>query len=193
MADKDVPTDRRGLMITNGSGGVQKGEDRGSGIEMAQRFMSILCPTNDARRLLSEAQDMLPCVGQLTVILAEPDMDSAELQSAFDLFRMPESWSLLFSSAQKVRGDALGTGISAIRRRRWSARPFGWYRWGGLQLWPSCRHISRQAPIPDKDSMTLSLDNFDEIRRLKAEIAEGDEGSLLPVSRWVCPGTWGNS
>ncbi|CAE7679050.1 unnamed protein product [Symbiodinium sp. CCMP2456] len=97
VRDEDVPVDKGGHLITNGAGAVVKiKQEHGRAVE-AQRFISVLCPTNDAMRLLPGAQDKLPYIGQLTALMAEKDsylvLDSEDLQSAFNLFRMPLEWA----------------------------------------------------------------------------------------------------
>ena len=108
VKDEDVPVDKRGHLITNGAGGVAKSKVQGGVTVEMQRFISILCPTNDAMRLLPGAQDTLPYIGQLAAVLAEKDsylvLDSEDLHSAFNLFRMPPAWAPYFSFAKKVRG-----------------------------------------------------------------------------------------
>ncbi|CAE6969390.1 unnamed protein product [Symbiodinium sp. CCMP2592] len=106
---KKVPVDRRGHLITNGAGAVAKTKVVGGRTEM-------------------------------TAVLAEKEsylvIDSEDLQSAFNLFRLPLSWAPLFSFAKKA----------------------------GCDLNPGDTHT------------ILYLDNFDEVRYLKEEIAEKEAG-----------------
>ncbi|CAE7227472.1 unnamed protein product [Symbiodinium sp. CCMP2592] len=195
VKDEDVPVDRRGFLITNGPGGVAKNKVQdGVTVEM-QRFISILCPTNEAMRLLPGAQDSLPYVGQLTAILAEKDsyltLDSEDLHSAFNLFRMPPAWAPYFSFAKKVRGDALGLSARIEVRPGLTVVPMGWTSAVTLiQAAAAIRHISyeiarvpsfgdvsKDRPLPSEGPLTvLYLDNFDELRYLKKEIAEAEAG-----------------
>ena len=64
VKDEDVPVDKGGHLITNGAGGVAKNKVQGGVTVEMQRFISILCPTNDAMRLLPGAQDTLPYIGR---------------------------------------------------------------------------------------------------------------------------------
>ena len=77
-----------------------------------QRFISILCPTNDAMRLLPGAQDTQPYIGQLTAVLAEKDsylvLDSENLTRPLISSKCRLPGAPYFSFAKKVRGDALG-------------------------------------------------------------------------------------
>ena len=130
VRDEDIPTDKRGHLITNGAGAVVKLKHEAGRTIEAQRFISILCPTNDAMRLLPGAQDKLPYIGQLTALVAEKDsylvLDSEDLQSAFNLFRMPLEWAPMFSFAQKVKGDALGGSAHTMLRPALRVVPMGW-------------------------------------------------------------------
>ncbi|CAE7232215.1 unnamed protein product [Symbiodinium sp. CCMP2592] len=194
VREEDIPQDRRGHLITNGAGGVAKVKmDGGTRVE-AQRFISILCPTNDAMRLLPGAQDTLPYIGQLTGVLAEKDsylvLDSEDLQSAFNLFRLPEQWAPFFSFSQKVRGDALGGSSHTMLRPGLRVVPMGWTSAVTL-VQAAIRHIAytiakipphgnvtMNAALPESETKTvLYLDNFDEIRHLKKEIAADQVGA----------------
>ena len=78
---------------------------------LLQRFTSVLIPTNKMMMDGSSgAQDMLPYVGQLTALHLAPDeelfMESEDLQSAFNLFRVPPQWSPYFAYSRKVHGSA---------------------------------------------------------------------------------------
>ena len=70
--------------------------------------ISILCAMNEAMRLLPGAQDSLPYIGQLTAVLAEKDsylvVDSEDLQSAFNLFKLPMVWPLTSASQRRFAG-----------------------------------------------------------------------------------------
>ncbi|CAE7940374.1 unnamed protein product, partial [Symbiodinium necroappetens] len=46
--DREVPRDKQGHLITNGAGAVVKMKKEGGRDVEAQRFISVLCPTNDA-------------------------------------------------------------------------------------------------------------------------------------------------
>ena len=194
--DREIPRDKQGHLITNGAGAVVKMKEGGRDVE-AQRFISVLCPTNDAMRLLPGAQDKLPYIGQLTAILAERDsylvLDSEDLQSAFNLFRMPLEWAPMFSFAQKVRGDALGGSRTATLRPALRVVPMGWTSAVTL-IQAAIRHIAYSiAKIPPHGDVTMDqelpsggamtvlyLDNYDEIRHLKKELAEKEAGEPSP-------------
>ncbi|CAE7375548.1 unnamed protein product [Symbiodinium sp. CCMP2592] len=177
VRDEDIPVDKRGHLITNGAAGVLKTKVKDGRTVELQRFISILCPTNDAMRLLPGAQDTLPYIGQLTAVMAEKDsylvLDSEDLQSAFNLFRMPPRWAGFFAFAKKVRGDALGLSRDVEVRPGLTVVPMGWTSAVTL-IQAAIRFIAydigKDRPIPESDARTvLYLDNFDELRRKPAQ------------------------
>ncbi|CAE7806385.1 unnamed protein product [Symbiodinium sp. CCMP2592] len=171
VRDEDIPVDKRGHLITNGAGGVRKTKEKdGKTIEL-QRFISILCPTNDAMRLLPGAQDTLPYIWQLPAVMAEKDsylvLDSEDLQSAFNLFRMPPRWAGFFAFAKKVRGDALGLSRDVEVRPGLTVVLMGWTSAVTL-IQAAIRFISYDiGKVP----------SLGDVRHLKKEIAEGEERS----------------
>ena len=134
-------------------------------------------------------------MGQLTAILAKENdylaIDSEDLHSAFNLFRMSKTWALFFSFGKKVRGDALGGSTHEKLRLALAVVPMGWTSAVTL-IQAAIRHIAysiakiprqgdinKDDPLPDVDDLTvLYLDNFDELPRLRKEIAESQQGSL---------------
>ena len=67
----------------------------GGVVQKLQRFISVLIPTNEHMGDLPGGQDTLPYTGQLTALYMEPGqelyLDSEDLSSAFNLFRVPET------------------------------------------------------------------------------------------------------
>ena len=106
VRDEDLYKDVDGHYVVNGAGGVIKRKVvDGKEVEL-QRFISILVPTNEHSLELPGEQDSLPYVGQLTGIVLDETSDlymySEDFTSAFNLFRVPESWSVHFAFAKKV-------------------------------------------------------------------------------------------
>lgn len=65
-----------------------------------QRFISIFVPLNSVSKKIQGDEATLPYVGQVN-LLQIPDqyeivIDSEDMASAFNLFRMPEGWRGLF-------------------------------------------------------------------------------------------------
>ena len=110
--DADVPKDRSGHLVVNGAGGVTKVKTINGKEVTLQRFISVLIPTNEMMMELPGAQDTLPYVGQLTALHLAPDEDlyleSEDLQSAFNLFRVPPCWSPSSPMPERCLGELLG-------------------------------------------------------------------------------------
>ena len=84
-----------------------------------QRFISNFIPINEFLETLPGDQDFLPYVAQLGLILLEEGqtllIESEDLTSAFNLFRMPDAWLPYFSYAKKVAGRLLGSSEEWVR------------------------------------------------------------------------------
>ena len=110
--------DHKGRFIINGDGTVMELKKvQGTEIE-AQRLNPILCPMSDAMQFLHGPRDTLPNIGQSTAVMAEKDsysvLDSEYRQSAHSLFRLPLSSARPFTSAEKVKGDAVMAWTPAV-------------------------------------------------------------------------------
>ena len=187
VRDEDLFKDVDGHYVVNGAGGVSKKKMVG-GIEVElQRFISILVPTNEHSIPLPGDQDTLPYVGQLTGIVLEEDKDlyihSEDFTSAFNLFRVPESWSPHFAFGKKVKASAFGGSPDAWVRPAMAVVPMGWHSAVTL-VQAAVRHIvfnlarvprmtsvEKGKPLPeagDGDSLTVVyLDNYDELKVMR--------------------------
>ena len=71
----------------------------------AQRFISIMYPINAVTVPLAGSQETLPYRGQPTGIMLEEDeslyVESEDLQSAFNIFSVPDQWLPFFSYSSK--------------------------------------------------------------------------------------------
>lgn len=112
VSDDDVPRDRGGHLITNGAAAVAKEKQVNGQLTQCQRFISVMCPINAVTEVVAGAQQTLPYIGQLTGLLVEEDetlvLDSEDLQSAFNLFSLPEQWLPYMAYSRKVYGSAMG-------------------------------------------------------------------------------------
>eukprot|EP00434_Breviolum_minutum_P013419 symbB.v1.2.011826.t1/scaffold804.1/size161093/3 len=154
-----------------------------------QRFISILVPTNAATTPIEGAQDTLPYIGTLSALMLEEDemlyLDSEDLQSAFNLFSVPDQWLGYFAYSKKVDGQAFGLPAGKMVRPALSVVPMGWHSAVGV-VQEAVRHlvferagvskatsVEKGEPIPDTKSLAVVyLDNFDEITILKQVAAE---------------------
>ena len=161
--DKDVPTDKRRFAITNGAGAVPKVKVVGGREDVGQSFISILCPMNDALRILPGAQDSLPYIGQLTAVVADPDsylvLDSEDLQSPV---QNAEGLASVFCVHARSQRRCFGDPAA-----RCCDRPMGWTSAVTLTQ-AAVRHIAysvanvpsrgdvrKDAPLPDEGSHTI--------------------------------------
>lgn len=157
----------------------------------SQRFISIMCPVNEILQLLPGSQDRLPYISQLAGVLCGPDeylvVDSEDLESAFNLFRVPPGWVPFFAYSKKVQGDALGGSKAEWVRPGLCVLPMGWssavtlaqaairhltYTIAGIS---SSGDVAKDRPLPAENDLTvLYLDNFDEIRILRKDLADAE-------------------
>lgn len=189
VSDDSVPRDRSGHLITNGAGAVKKEKVIEGKVHQCQRFISILVPTNAATTPIEGAQDTLPYIGTLSALMLEEDemlyLDSEDLQSAFNLFSVPDQWLGYFAYSKKVDGKAFGLPAGKLVRPALSVIPMGWHSAVGV-VQEAVRHlvfdrakvnretsVEKGSPLPDTKTMSVVyLDNFDEITILKQVAVE---------------------
>eukprot|EP00435_Cladocopium_sp_Y103_P054971 s63_g18.t1 len=182
--DGCVPWDRSGHLITNGAGAVFKEKIIDGRVVAAQRFISILCPINSVTMPIIGDQETLPYIGQLSGILLEEHeslyLESEDLQSAFNLFAVPDRWLGFFSYSKKVDGAALGLQSGVQVRPALSVVPMGWHSAVGLvqqavrdlifnksQI-PRALSAEKGRPLPPgKNFVVVYLDNYDEIEIIR--------------------------
>ena len=187
-----VPRDRSGHLVTNGAGAVKKEKVIDGKLVECQRFISILVPTNAVTSPILGAQDTLPYIGTMAGLMLQEDetllLDSEDLQSAFNLFAMPDEWLGLFAYSKKVDGAAFGLEPGKMVRPALSVVPMGWHSAVGLvqeavrnlvferSKVPRSRSIEKGLPLPaGKNFAVVYLDNFDEITVLKKFSRELEE------------------
>ena len=183
--DTLVPRDRQGHLITNGAGGVVKEKMIDGKVHRCQRFISVLCPINAVMGAIAGSQDTLPYIGQLIGILLEEDeglyLDSEDLQSAFNLFSMPDNWLPYFAYSKKVDSAAFGMPPGTLIRPALSVVPMGWHSAVALvqeavrtlvferAKIPRQYSIEKHRRLPEEQIYTIVyLDNFDEIHVVKS-------------------------
>ena len=105
--ERDIMRDMDGALILNGAMGVKKLKEHADGtVTQLQRFITNLVPMNSYLRRLRGDSGLLPSVGRLGLIQLEADetleIDSEDMVSAFNLFRMPVPWRGAFTYAKQV-------------------------------------------------------------------------------------------
>eukprot|EP00438_Fugacium_kawagutii_P015911 Skav211119 [mRNA] locus=scaffold2659:123518:130322:- [translate_table: standard] len=194
VEDSKVPKDRSGHLVTNGAGGVLKEKVVNGKVTQCQRFISIMCPINAVTTPISGSQGTLPYIGQLTGLLLEESeslyLESEDLQSAFNLFSIPEKWYGFFAYSKKVDQSAFGLPAGKMVRPCLSVIPMGWH--SAVALVQEAvrdlvfnragvpRHLSAEKGKPLPQTKTLAvvyLDNFDEIQIIRSlDVDLNDEG-----------------
>ena len=132
VPEQAIFCDDRGHKILSGAMAVAKDKDLGGGrIEHRQRFVSILVPLNSYLRRLPGDSSLLPNVTRMSLVALEEGevlvLDSEDMTSAFNLFRMPACWRKAFTFSRQVPGSVVPGGVG-IRTTPW----------GGSVLWTSC-------------------------------------------------------
>ena len=149
-------------------------------------------PTNSVTSPILGAQDTLPYIGTLAGLMLQEDetllLDSEDLQSAFNLFAMPDAWLGLFAYSKKVDDAAFGMKPGTMVRPALSVAPMGWHSAVGLvqeavrclvfekSKVPKTRSIEKGLALPEgKNLAVVYLDNFDESTILKKFSQELEE------------------
>ena len=105
--ERDIMRDMDGALILNEAMGVKKLKEHADGtVTQLQRFITNLVPMNSYLRRLRGDSGLLPSVGRLGLIQLEADetleIDSEDMVSAINLFRMPVAWRGAFTYAKQV-------------------------------------------------------------------------------------------
>eukprot|EP00438_Fugacium_kawagutii_P032818 Skav214751 [mRNA] locus=scaffold983:190131:202825:- [translate_table: standard] len=190
--DSEVLRGPDGTKILNGAGAVPK-EKNG---ERLQRFISIFCPLNAVSRKVEGQESTLPYVGQVC-LLNIPDeetilIDSENLQSAFNLFAMPEGWRGMFCYEKQVRGDLLGLPTADPVYVSLRTVPMGWVsavgivqaaiRWLAFEEAKISeeQEVQKQKDVPKGDKFLLYLDSVDQLRQASKGMAKVLAGTPSP-------------
>ena len=190
-----IPRDSQGHLITNGAGAVEKRKMVNGKEVVMQRFISNFIPINEFLETLPGDQDFLPYVAQLGLILLEEGqtllIESEDLTSAFNLFRMPDAWLPYFSYAKKVPGRILGSSEEWVRPAL-RVIPVGWssavtimqavlrnlvFKKAGI---PASLEIAKVKEIPAEGGAVLYLDSFDQVRMVDNTLRAIQEGIAGP-------------
>ena len=126
----DILRDAGGKLVLNGAMGVDKYKMVGGERKRFLRFISILVPSNSFLRRLRGGSGDLPYLGQLSLVELQPgeDMwiDSEDMESCFNLFRMPPAWRGLFAFSKQVPRSVVGGPASEMMYVAIQTVPMGW-------------------------------------------------------------------
>ena len=195
VKDDEVFRDHAGNPVVSGAGGVVKWKQVGGELKQLQRFISILVPSNAYQKHMEGDDQHLPYLGQLSVLGLEEHeqflVDSEDLTSCFNLFRLPRKWASYFCFSKKVDAKVFGLAPGEQVYAGLTVVPMGWINSVaviqcavrrlvfGLSKVPESSEVSKLKRFPDEDSVSLVyLDSFDEIRKMDKAYAEVLEGKM---------------
>eukprot|EP00435_Cladocopium_sp_Y103_P025945 s2220_g6.t1 len=178
--------------VLNGAGAVPKAK----GDRVLQRFISIFVPLNSVSRKIEGYEATLPYVGQVSLSLipneCEMVVDSEDMTSAFNLFRMPAGWRGLFVYEKTVPARCIGLDGDAPTYVALRTVPMGWVSAVGA-LQAAIRHLAfniarlpceaeipKWKAIPDDERLLLYLDSVDQLRLVSKTMAKVMEGEASP-------------
>ncbi|CAE7799530.1 unnamed protein product [Symbiodinium sp. CCMP2592] len=186
-----VPRDAQGHLITNGAGAVEKRKLVGGKEVTMQRF--IFVPINEYLEALPGDQDFLPYVAQLGLLLLDDSqtlmIESEDLTSAFNLFRMPDTWPapvllLRQEGARAHYGVQRGVGQTGAKGHPNGAVTIMQAVLRNLVFdkagVPASLEISKVKEIPAEGGAVLYLDSFDQVRMVDTTLRAVEEGVASP-------------
>ena len=189
----EVLRDHNDLPILNGAGGVKKVKSIGGEEKTLQRFISILVPSNTYQTHMVADDAHLPYLGQMAMMEIDCDeevlIDSEDLVSCFNLFRLPPQWAGFAAFAKQVPATVFGGPPNEWDYVGMRVVPMGWINSVslmqtvvrrlvfGLSGVPASSEVSKLKWFPTDDEISVVyLDSFDNVRKVKSEYREVLEG-----------------
>ena len=191
---EQVPADRlfrdhNGVPILNGAGAVKKVKVIGGESKSLQQFISVLVPSNTYQVHMPGHDEHLPYLGQMAMLEIDEDeevlIDSEDLTSCFNLFRLPQQWVGFNAFAKQVSAAVFGGPASEMAYVGMRVVPMGWINSValmqtvvrslvfGLSKVPETSEVSKLKWFPDDDSVSVVyLDSYDEVRKVSAGYRE---------------------
>eukprot|EP00435_Cladocopium_sp_Y103_P066076 s738_g28.t1 len=140
----------------------------------------------------------LPYLGQMSMMEVDVDeqvlIDSEDLVSCFNLFRLPRKWAGMCTFSKKVRASVFGGAADEMAYVGLQVVPMGWINSVslmqtvvrrlvfGLSRVPESSEVSKLKWFPEDDSVSVVyLDSYDEVRKIRAESRSILEG--IPSER----------
>lgn len=187
--ENEVFRDARGRPVLNGAGGVKKVKTIGGEEKTLQRFIRILVPSNSYQRHMPGDDVHLPYLGQMSMMEVDEDeevlIESEDLTSCFNLFRLMKAWGGLCAFSKRVSAKVFGGSPNEMVYVGMSVVPMGWINSValmqtvvrrlvfGLSAVPETSEVSKLKLFPADDSISVVyLDSYDELRKVKAGYAE---------------------
>lgn len=130
IREDEIFRDHRGHMVLNGAAAVKKIKRIGGEDHSLQRFISVLVPSNTYQHHMPGDDVHLPYLGQMAMMEVDEDeevlVDSEDLTSCFNLFRVPDSWGGYFTFAKQVSATIFGGAPNEMCYVGLSVVPMGW-------------------------------------------------------------------
>ena len=186
--EEEILRGPNGEKVLNGAGAVPK-EKHG---KQLQRFISIFCPLNEVSVKVQGDESTLPYVGQVLLLNVPREhevlIDSEDMESAFNLFLMPEGFRGLFCYEKQVPGTCVGLESSELTWVSLRTVPMGWLSAVGI-VQAAIRHLAfveaglpleaevrKDKPLPEKEQFLLYLDSVDQLRVVSKRMAALSKG-----------------
>lgn len=193
--DNEVLKGPDGRLVLNGAGAVPKMK----GERQLQRFISIFCPLNAVSQKISGDESTLPYVGQVNLVHVPDEcevvIDSEDMASAFNLFKMPVGWRGLFVYEKKVPAECLGLEGKEPTFVALRTVPMGWISAVGVvqaairhlafkvAKLPESAEVQKHKELPADDKFLLYLDSVDQLRIVSKTMAKVVQGEASEEHR----------
>lgn len=130
LDEDELFRDQHGEPVLNGAGGVRKVKTIGGEEKHLQRFISILVPSNTYQAHMPGDDAHLPYLGQMSMMEVNEDeevlIDSEDLTSCFNLFRLPRAWGGYCAFSKKVSARVFGGAANEEVYVGMNVVPMGW-------------------------------------------------------------------
>ena len=191
VPESAILRDRHGELVLNGAMGVDKWKLVDGVQQRHLRFISILVPSNAFLRRLRGGSNDLPYLGQLSLVELGPEediwIDSEDMESCFNLFRMPPCWLGAFAFSKKVPRSIVGGPAAEYMFVAIRTVPMGWIGavdvmqymaralvFGTCGVDPASE-LHKERPVPAGSDITVvCMDGVDHLR--KASVVLRDVG-----------------
>lgn len=185
VPESELLRDAEGRPVLNGAGAVKKIKRIGGEERHLQRFISVLVPSNSYQAHMPGDDVHLPYLGQMSMREVDEDeevlVDSEDLTSCFNLFKLPPQWSGFAAFNKRVRASLSGGPASELVYVGMSVVPMGWINSValmqtvvrtlvfGISQVPESSELPKLKWYPEDDSVSVVyLDSYDELRKVKA-------------------------
>lgn len=126
--EAELMRDQHGRPVLNGA--VRKVKIVGGEEKHLQRFISVLVPSNSYQAHMPGDDTHLPYLGQMSMLDVDEDegllIDSEDLTSCFNLFKLPPQWGGYAAFSKKVNARVFGGSPAEMVYVGMCVVPMGW-------------------------------------------------------------------